>query len=475
MIKIRHIVGAVLLFINGLKKIIRGSRDFYELEERVHELSQRVCSQILVWALEQIDTRLMNERDRQEWKVVGFRGKDAISTFGEFTYRRRLYKNKKTGETKYFLDELLGWPVRERITPRLKEIAIKLSTEMSFRRAAETLSQLLPGISPMTVWKAVHDLGEDIKQQSEEKRLAVFRDGEAPRGDKSTTTLCIEGDGVIIRLQKAKQKRGEIKHLVAYEGKEEISRKRYALKNKLVVSGLADGETMWEETYAKTGEEWDLNRVEKVYIGGDGADWPKQGLEYFPGAEYRLDPYHLSKHLTEALWHDEETFNKVREAIYQGDLQKTRGILEEAIKRTKGNRKKRLIKLLSYLTQNWEGITTSPGVERLGAIEGQIQHNIARRMKRLGARWTIPGGDRMTRILAEKANGELEHHTLRWPVNHQKLKEISQTKLERESKIEDLEKWLRTSLPALKGPFAGRSWIKYVLKELTRPNLAAII
>lgn len=118
MIKIRHIVGAVLLFINGLIKIIRESRDFYELEERVHELSQRVCSQILVWALEQIDTRLMNERDRQEWEVVGFRGKDALSTFGEFTYRRRLYKNKKTGETKYFLDELLGWPVRERITPR---------------------------------------------------------------------------------------------------------------------------------------------------------------------------------------------------------------------------------------------------------------------------------------------------------------------------------------------------------------------
>jgi hypothetical protein len=31
-------------------------------------------------------TRLMNEHDRQELKGVGFRGKRAISTFGEFTY-----------------------------------------------------------------------------------------------------------------------------------------------------------------------------------------------------------------------------------------------------------------------------------------------------------------------------------------------------------------------------------------------------
>nr|WP_278428902.1 hypothetical protein [Caldanaerobacter subterraneus] len=41
----------------------------------------------------------------------------------------------------------------------------------------------------------------------------------------------------------------------------------------------------------------------------------------------------------------------------------------------------------------------------MGAIEGQVQHNIARHMKRLGARWTEEGGDRMSRILSEKANG----------------------------------------------------------------------
>jgi|GEM_PF-3179540 len=88
MISIRHIVGAVLLFVNGLIKIIRESRDFYELEEKLHKLSQRVCSQILVWALEQIDTRLMNERDRQEWKVVGFRKKRSYQhIWGIYVYK----------------------------------------------------------------------------------------------------------------------------------------------------------------------------------------------------------------------------------------------------------------------------------------------------------------------------------------------------------------------------------------------------
>jgi hypothetical protein len=132
MLNIRHIVGAVLLFVTGLVKLIGGCKDFYKLEKGIHELCQKVSSQIFTWALEQLDTRLMNERDRSTWKVVGFRDKTAISTFGEFLYKRRLYKNKKSGETSFFLDELLGWPKRATITPRLKELAVKLSTELPF-------------------------------------------------------------------------------------------------------------------------------------------------------------------------------------------------------------------------------------------------------------------------------------------------------------------------------------------------------
>jgi len=73
------------------------------------------------------------------------------------------------------------------------------------------------------------------------------------------------------------------------------------------------------------------------------AEWLKGGVEYFSGAEYRLDPYHLQKNLLEALWYDEETYDKVREAIYQGELEKTQRTLEEAIKKTKGERQKRLV------------------------------------------------------------------------------------------------------------------------------------
>jgi hypothetical protein len=94
-------------------------------------------------------------------------------------------------------------------------------------------------------------------------------------------------------------------------------------------------------------------------------------VEYFPGAEYRLDSYHLSKHLTEALWYDEEIFRKVATAIFQGNREETHKILEEAVRKARWNRRKKITKFIRYLEENWVGIVISPGAKRLGTIEGR--------------------------------------------------------------------------------------------------------
>lgn len=468
LIDIRQIVGAILLFVSEMEKIIAKSKDFYEIEKGIHEVSQEICNRMLSWALEQIDKRLMEERERGSWEIVGFRTKRVISSFGEFTYKRRLYRNKETGESKFLLDEVLGWPEGARITPRLRELLLKLGSEVSFAKAAEIANYMAPGVSGMTVWHVLREVGEALQQEADKKRIAIFEKGEEPGGKEVTPELNIEADGVIIRLQKSEEKRGEIKHIVAYEGKEERRRGRISLKNKVVISSLKKGEAAWEESYAIIAEKWDLSRAEKVYIGGDGAEWPKQGKEYFPGAKYRLDPYHLRKQLTEALWHDEESYKRVGIAIEAGNWEETEVILLEAMKRSRGKQKERIGKLLSYLKKNWEGIIKTAETRNLGTIEGQIQHNIARRMKRLGARWTVTGGDRMARVLAAKANGRLKGLVGRWPVEREKIKEVVKRKVVEKFKEEDIEKWLRANLPALKGPYAGQLWIKYVLRELTR-------
>ena len=79
-------MGIILLFIQGFMRIIRESKDFYELEKGIHELTQKVSRQLLEWAAEEMDKKLMEDRGKRVWEVVGFRAKQVISIFGEFTY-----------------------------------------------------------------------------------------------------------------------------------------------------------------------------------------------------------------------------------------------------------------------------------------------------------------------------------------------------------------------------------------------------
>ncbi|WP_083774208.1 hypothetical protein [Ammonifex degensii] len=77
---------------------------------------------------------------------------------------------------------------------------------MPFRRAAEILSYLVPGISPMAVWRAVQEVGEALRQEGDSRREAVFEKGEIPEGKKKASRLYIEADGMVIRLQRSEKR-----------------------------------------------------------------------------------------------------------------------------------------------------------------------------------------------------------------------------------------------------------------------------
>ncbi|MEW6771793.1 MAG: hypothetical protein AB1330_10470, partial [Bacillota bacterium] len=108
---------------------------------------------------------------------------------------------------------------------------------------------------------------------------------------------------------------------------------------------------------------------------------------------------HLRRRLTEALSFSTESYEAVANGIAALDREAVSLALARALKRAPSRpAKKRVHELTTYLMSNWEGIAALPEEERLGAIEGEVRHIIARRMKRIGARWTIPGGDRMARL-----------------------------------------------------------------------------
>lgn len=171
-----------------------------------------------------------------------------------------------------------------------------------------------------------------------------------------------------------------------------------------------------------------MREVEECYLRGDGANWVKEGCSYFPGAVYRIGPYHLSKVLLEGLGHDEEGYAEVVGALQEENFEKLNKALADAEKRAKGAKKKQVMRVRQYLNNNWEGFCFSKAAVRLGVIEGQVFYHVARRIKRHGARWGERGADHLCRVLAKKANGELKK-SLRteWKTKTYAIKSCGQT------------------------------------------------
>lgn len=468
MFKIQQLVSVFLQLVTGIMNVLVAAGSMAELEEKIQRLVQKTAGQLLEWSLNEIDARLAKDQEPGKYENKGIRIRTLITTVGEIEIKRRYYREIETGRYCFLLDEALGLAPRKRVSPRLERMMLDMGTDTTFRKASTVLEYLVPGVSPMTVWSEVQRAGARAKKEAEEVRAEVFEDGVIPNGKRSIQRLNIEADGVMIKQQRSSKRREEIKLVVAYESKEEGK----PLVNRKTVAGLADSSTIWEQASAKFGHEWRLIGKEDIRIGGDGAAWIKEGMEVFPRATYHLDLFHLRKRLTEALGFNGDYYQAVAEKILELNQKDLEEVFSHILKNTREKaRRKRIRDLQNYILGNWTGISDLPKEERLGVIEGQVRHTIARRMKNIGGGWSSTGTDHMARLLAAKANNEISKYSgSSGGFERERIARVLPSKLvdpKSKPSKKDLSEWLAAAVPLLEGPASGKMWAKYVLRPLT--------
>ncbi len=211
MLDLRQVVAIVLLLVEGLWKIIRSGCTYESLEEKVQILSQQATTRLFVWTLERMDTEILKTRDARRYESVRFEERTSVTIFGGFTINRRYYRDRYTGDYHYLLDEALGWLPCERLSPKMRETALDLGTETTFRKAARIMRRLVPGVSAMSVWHVTKQAGEAVQKEQEARRQEVYEDGVIPEGKYSARVLFLEADGVMINQQRSPNKKAEVK------------------------------------------------------------------------------------------------------------------------------------------------------------------------------------------------------------------------------------------------------------------------
>jgi hypothetical protein len=458
-----------------------------ELKVFLQDLDKFLLNKALEWArktykaiLEQVD-ELVAERRIEGLAIEHRREVWHQTCLGAVRVKRRQYSDGK-GNYRYILDELTGMGKKWHVTREVQELTLELATQMPYRRSAEVLRKASAvDLAHQTIWRIVGKIADPYINKAEREIEWFVKTGEIPDSEgKKVARLLVEADGVMLSLQREKERKAEVKLGIAYEGWEKVGKDRYRTLNKTVFASVANGDTFWAGMTLKLESKYDLSRIGDTVIGGDGAVWVKEGVVYSNG-RFQLDRYHLNRELCHALGRDGETWGRVWRACEAGDIELGLRIMVEAMKKAKGEQAQRIAKAYHYLRENSDGLSDyrlvlgeeGKNLRRTGAIEGNIDKLVVRRMKNQGMSWTIRGIRCLLCVRFMVLEGRLVEWLRRDEDQEARIK-IPPKKIRRlvtNLPIQEPDAWLKVTIPALYGPHASRPWVRALKKLSEAPSL----
>jgi hypothetical protein len=457
--------------IDELRREIK--KDVSRWEEALLEWVYKVGRQVAVVLLKEMDDALMRERG-EGLKVEGCRGRWVMGVLGDMRIERRMYQDEE-GEYRYLLDEALGLKKGCQVSPWLESLATCLASYMPYGKCEEVLGRIVPGrLSHTTIHRLVGRVIDPYVENESKEVAEVFEDGVVPESEgRVVSHLMIEGDGASIVLQREEERRAEVKVGIAYEGWEAVGKGRYRLKEKTTYAGIMNGEEFWDRFSLQLAKRYDLAQIGQIIVGGDGADWVKEGAEVFGGL-YQLDRFHLLRALRRGL--SEEAVGPVYQACVSGDLGQVDGLLRQAQAGAGGEQAREIAQLRGYILHNAGGLKDyrwrvdgGSFLRGMGTIESNIDKLVASRMKKRGMSWTKRGGDRMVRLINLREQGEL-HQWVKLKPRKPEGKPALRFRLrpDRDGPSQDkYHTWLEANLPALSGPHGDRPWA-HILRTITQ-------
>ena len=411
------------------------------------------------------------------WMVVGFRERVLVTRMGEVRLRRRLYR-EKGGGYHFLLDEHLGLKANQGATPEMQAMCTKLSSEMSFRKAANTLADWMAGLlSHTTCWRLLQRIGQAAVSTETAAVEAVFGRGEVvpEAGERRVKRLFMEVDGIYIRLQRQAKKHLEVRSAIAYEGWKRLSGARgdYRLSEKRVYCHAGKQFDFWEGLSLAWAHKWDLSNLDEVIFGGDGASWVRAGTEEFPGAIWQLDSYHLSRACGRAM--GAEIGQALYHALREGQTSRAQALLHaEDTPSRESKQAQQAYRWINKVAQEGWGLdwrvrqkVSDDSARGLGCMEGNLAHLVADRMKGKGRSWSPSGARHMAKVRELLANHEFQRWCFRQAVDSVELP--PKKHIRPRPRNTDPCQYLHASVPSLYGPYLNRPWVQW-LRQCIHPS-----
>ena len=379
--------------------------NFNDIIAMTSQNAPKFATNLIAQVFQYLDNEIMkSDKRKKNWKVIKINDRTISTVLGKITFSRRYYQNKHTGKYAYLLDEAIGIIPRQRLDVSLEAKITEFANVLSFEKAGEMVSDEIT-VSKQTVKKIV----SKFAQKHEEKYEDVD-------DKKEVKVLFIEADEDHVSLQKEDKNNVINKLIYVHEGKIQESKSRKYLHCKHVfASNLKSPEDMWTNVYDYIYSKYDVTKLEKIFILGDGANWIKTGLEWIEGSEFVLDSFHLNKSIliisggnTREI--NKERYNKLQKLVYSKQREEFNKYAKELIEEEKGkSAKDRKDQQRRYILNQWTWIVSNLDNKekyQLGcSAEGHVSHVLASRMSSRPLSWSKDGLEAITKLRIAIENG----------------------------------------------------------------------
>lgn len=278
--------------------------DINELEQQIRIWGQEQMRRVFghVWQQWQVGAETCPHCGNGRTVRDGTKPYHLRTVFGTVMVPRQRRTCRTCGRHFQPLDEHLHGAGPGRATAAVVELATLLAASWPFATAAWVLGKLVQGtVSPEWLRQVAEGQGAEdaqVTQAAAERRLAGQADFPcAP--DPAPTRGLVAVDGGFVHQRDGGNMEGKVAVLAT--GREPVSRERWRLVQRRYAATFGSAETLAPLTYQAAAEVGLVPDAEVVVLG-DGANWITELAAWcFPGAERRLDLWHLLHRAGEAI------------------------------------------------------------------------------------------------------------------------------------------------------------------------------
>lgn len=384
----------------GIKEGNIGDLNRYFSEEYI-KIGLKLLKEVYETIEEEIYQK--NKKNRK-YEIIKKDNKTVITSLGEISFRRRLYKDSK-GESVYLFDKMMELRKSARITVDAIANIFEETIESSYGKGGRSAS-ISDSVSKQTVMNLL-------------KQTVIPQRDYFVTKKKVVDYLYVEADEDHIPLQREYELSAINKLIYVHEGIENVSPKgeRHKLINPHYFGHIdvkkGDNTRLWNEVRKYIEETYDVKKIKRIYLSGDGGAWIKEGLNMFKNVIFVMDKFHITEYVNRMTNHLKDSQSEAKSESYKLIYKKDRDAYEKLIGRLYATAKNDIIKKNItdgdiYFRNNFESICLRFSKDKhiIGcSAEGHVSHVLSSRMSSRPMGWTIEGANKITKLRLYKLNG----------------------------------------------------------------------